>query len=303
MVVGFVGEGLVLPTCADVLVLGENKGGLVERCRGAVVNFSITILAVVGGSIVGQDLDVLIAVVHLALLEINGGVHLVTKTVEPGAQAAVVATVKIIGADSTEGIVVIVITVINLLLGSVGAAVSHIEILIAAARLDATALEIHQIGDALVHIAAAEAGAGSDFPVTLSQVEAAQVGDIKAVLAFGARLVFVSVGVRCGSPLRDGDIYVGVSGPKSDFTALGGVVLPGIGTQVHGAILHCLGGTGSATFDTERAACVVLDRPRCVGPCRLPRQQCRYCQHKREDLVKFLTHYSFHYCFLFFHTK
>ena len=127
VVVSPVWEGLVLPAGADVLVLGKDKGGLIKRFCGAVVNLSITILSVVGSGVVGQNLDVLIAVVHLALLEVDGSVHLVIIVTSGKVSAQGAATIiKTVGADSTKRIVVIVVTVINHLLGAVGATVGHV---------------------------------------------------------------------------------------------------------------------------------------------------------------------------------
>ena len=149
MVVVPVGKKLVFPLCANLFIFREDEGGFIERLCRTVINLSVTILAIVGGGVVGQNLDVLVAVIHLALLEVDGSVHLVTNTIEPGAHVTVIV-VEATGVYCTERAIVIVVTIVNLLLCAVGVTVCYIQILVAAARHNATALEIHQVCDAFV---------------------------------------------------------------------------------------------------------------------------------------------------------
>ena len=69
--------------------VAEDEAGLVER-GGGCVDCAVGVVSVVGGGVVGQNLDILVAVVLLLLGEIDGGVHLHADAVQVGAQGAVV---------------------------------------------------------------------------------------------------------------------------------------------------------------------------------------------------------------------
>ena len=119
----------------------------------------------------------------------------------------------------------------------------------------------------------------------MCQIGAAKVGDLKAVLAAARRLVLV--GILTGSHLHNGHFLVGIIDSKGDFTVHGGVVLPGKGTQVHGAVLYRLSGTNMAvwTGNTERTACRIRNCPQVLCPSILSYCHAKDQKHDFDDSV------------------
>ena len=127
--------------------VAQDEARLVDR-SGRRIHRAVRVVAVVGRGVVGEDLDVLVAVLLLLLREVDGSVHLAANAVEEGAQVGVVA-VEAAGADRVDGLIVAAVRHLPVGAGAVG----HVEVLVAGAGRDgAAAGEVHEVGDFPVQV-------------------------------------------------------------------------------------------------------------------------------------------------------
>ena len=274
--------GIVVAVGEELLALGVAAGGkleadLVGRVR-RVVDSPVGVVAgiVAGAAVAGDNLDILVAVVLLLLGEADGGVDLAAHVIEVGSISAGGAD-EAIGADG-GGFLGVVVAVVDEDVAAEGAAglhltggrrVADIHVLgaVHARGVIAAAVEIDEVGDALAHFGSTEAGAGGKGEVFGGQIETTLVSNLEAVGARGVVvLVLVCIGARSGS--GHGDLLDGLADAEGEGAVDSGVVLPGVGAEVHGAVEHRLGVGAFATGDDEGVfrAYARGHRPRRLGP-------------------------------------